>query len=296
MKKQIFFYLFIWWSGAIIAQSTLSNDLIFYCDVMANAVLDESRTRANDQFKESFSDFIRSENSFNVNLDTLKWISVKYPEDRSFRVITWQLKENENQYRYFGYIQHSNGQFFELKERMDFDEDVDFELLSSDEWYGALYYNIIERKDANGSFYVLFGYHGQNELQRRKIADVLSFDGREPVFGREIFQEKRDGIRPLIRSRLKLDYSSEANVNFNYNPGMNLIVHDYVIPRMDFRRGDRMMLIPDGTYVAYEWDGAYWTKIDMLPVQETSAGEIFYKPKSKDDKDLFGRQRKPRNK
>ena len=263
---------------------------------MANTVDGANRQFAYNKFVEGLDVLLKEKDSFEDEYPEFKWISVKYPTDRSFRIITLQLIDSEKLHHYSGYIQLADGTLFKLNDVRKKNMDMEFEQMNVDEWYGALYYNIMQFEREGDSYYILFGYDGYKSSKKRKLLDVLTFEDGVPVFGAELIKEKRDGVRDLLRSRLILEYSGDANVNLNFNPGLNAVVHDFLTPRMDFNNNDEVSMVPDGTYVAYEWDGSYLTKIDMLPTETTNPEDIFFRPKPKDNKDLFGKEKKPSTK
>lgn len=272
------------------------SELAFYCDAMANTMDGKNRQYAYDKFISAFERILYSDGSIDDDFSDLKWISVKYSEDKTFRVITIQLVDSMNIHHYSGYIQLSDGKTYRLNNVRKKDKDMEFEQMNTDEWYGALYYNIMQVERAGKPFYLLFGYDGNNGKTKRKILDVLSFEDGLPIFGAEIIKEKREGARDLLRNRIILEYAADANVNLNYNPGLNAVIHDFLVPRMDFHKQNEYSLVPDGTYVAYEWDGNFLVKIEMLPIEASDPKNIFFKPKPSDDKDLFGREKSAKTK
>ncbi|MEY3369157.1 MAG: hypothetical protein RI973_2312, partial [Bacteroidota bacterium] len=48
---------------------------------------------------------LQVENSFHYPFEQLQTVSILYPPDSTFRIFTWQLYVDENDYRYYGAIQ-----------------------------------------------------------------------------------------------------------------------------------------------------------------------------------------------
>lgn len=271
--------------------STLDN-LKFYADIIANAGNSIHKERANQNFAVLFDKWINSEEYNTKDLENIQWLSVKNPADTSFTLITWQLEMDENVNKYFGYLV-KDGSVFELK-NIEFTDDLEYDVLSHENWAGALYYNIhtVQRNDKN--YYILFGYNGFKNYQHRKLADVLTFDSGKPVFGSEMFKKQDAGERGVIKNRLILDYSSDANVTLNFNPAMNMIVYDHLIPRMGRIPGQGPTMLPDGSYVGYEWDGEYFNYIDKI-YHQTLDEAPFPKPvlgEENKNKNIFGKKKK----
>lgn len=249
------------WGMSAQVNTTLA-DLQFYADVIANAGNPEHKQRAHDQFSAIMQEWITSDQFSEKDLDLIQWLSVKRPEDKAFTIVTWQLALDDNNNSYYGYLLHDNS-VHKLVATTD-DEDMEYSVLTASDWAGALYYNILEVTQATGKAYVLFGFDRHQNYMHRKIADVLTFENGEPEFGKEIFKRQEEGERGIIKNRLILDYSSDANVSLNYNPNLDMIVMDHLIARIGRIPGQGPTFLPDGSYVGWVWDGEYFNYIDKI--------------------------------
>lgn len=239
------------------------EDIKFYADVVANAGNPAHKERAQKAFAPLLDEWIKSDEFNLADLSSVQWLSVKQPADSSFTVITWQLQVNDNDNRYYGYL-IKDDKVFDLQSTNLLD-DLEYDVLSDKEWAGALYYNIhtVKTKE-DKTLYILFGYNAFKNYEHRKIAEVLTFDSGQPVFGSEIFKKQEPGERGIIKNRLVLDYSNDANVNLNYNPGLDMIVFDHLIPRFGRIPGQGPTMLPDGSYVGYKWDGEFFNYIEKI--------------------------------
>ena len=293
MKSFILFCFLIVFSGALYGQQTSQlDDLKFYADVIANAGNPIHKERANQAFSTLFEEWINSEAFNEDDLETIQWLSVKKPEDESFILITWQLEVEEKRSKYFGYLVYDDT-IIPLKDT-EYTDDLEYDVLSADEWAGALYYNIFTVTKEEKNYYVLFGYNSYKGYEHRKIADVLTFNSGVPVFGNELFKKQEPGERGIIKNRLVLDYSSDANVTLNYNPGLGMIVYDHLIPRMGRIAGQGPTMLPDGSYVGYQWDGQFFNYIDKI-YHQTQDTPPMPKPVigvGNKNKNIFGKQKK----
>lgn len=280
----------------VTAQSdqTTIDDLNFYADVIANAGNPMHKQRAHDEFAKIFDQWLNSEQFNMEDLESIQWLSVKKPEDESFTLITWQLLKEESDNHYFGYV---------LKDDMahkltssDNEEDLEYDVLSADDWAGVMYYNILTVYQNEDPVYILFGYDAHKTYENRKIADVLKFEDGQPIFGSEIFKKQDKGERGVIKNRLVLDYASDSNVSLNFNPSLDMIVFDNLIPRMGRMPGQGATMLPDGSYVGYKWDGEYFNYIDKI-YHETQAEAPFPKPiLGNDSRNILGKNKKSKKK
>ena len=262
------FLVSIYFNTNIISQKsldTLAQDVVYYSDIVANAQLNNSKIKANSYLVNSIELFLNAEGSFDYMFDSDVWLSMKSPVDNSFKIITWQLRKTEDEVIYFGYIQMKDGTTIMLNDKSEGMDDVAYSMLDNEYWYGALYYNMLEQKDASGSpYYILFGYHEKDKFSNTKLAEVLYFDDGNPVFGKEVFSKEDEGGRADKVNRLILEYSADANVTLNYNPGLGMIVYDHLISRMGNMPGQGPTMLPDGSYCGYQLSEGEWKYVDKL--------------------------------
>ena len=269
---------------------TSIDDLNFYADVIANAGNPDHKQRAHNEFAKLFDKWLNSD-QYNIDdLESIQWLSVKEPEDESFTLITWQLLKGENDNHYFGYIL-KDGKAHKLNSSED-DEDLEYNVLGTDDWAGVMYYNILTMDKAGKKIYILFGYNAYKTYESRKIAEALTFEDEKPVFGYEIFKRQEKENRGVIKNRLVLDYASDSNVSLNFNPNLDMIVFDHLIPRMGRLPGQGPTMLPDGSYVGYKWDGEYFNYVDKI-YHQTQAEAPFPKPVlGSDNRNIMGKNQK----
>lgn len=209
---------------------------------------------------------LKTPNSFHFAFDRLKNISIQYPQDSSFRIFTWQLYVDKDDYRYYGAIQMNTPdlKLYPLMDRSFNVTDVEQEVLSADKWYGAVYYNLKETNTKNGKYYLLFGFDGYDFFNKRKVIDVLTFDKEgKPVFGAPVFVSEEKGKPITAKKRLLLEYSAASSVRLNYDEALEMIVFDHLIP-MAGQYGEGMVMVPDGSYEAYQLEKGVWKYQPMV--------------------------------
>jgi hypothetical protein len=192
-------------------------------------------------------------NSFDYPFDSVPTISVVYPEDRAFRLITWQLQLKDMTHRYYGTIQMA-GEELEMYPLIDmsmFIAEPDYAVTDNDNWYGQIYYNVKKFKYKKETYYLLFGWDGNDMWSNRKIVDILSFDDKgQPVFGRPVFEFSEGEVR----SRVMIEYKEDASPALVWDEQLQMIVFDYLQPENPMSEGIYMTYIPDGTYQGFYFD------------------------------------------
>ncbi len=274
------------------------EDTMAFCGfIVVNDSLAENRFATCQKLITTMVQALKIENSFNYPFDRLSTISILYPPDSTFRVFTWQLYVDVDEYRYYGAIQMNTPELklYPLIDRSFEVESEDYDLLTPDKWYGALYYNIRQFDSEEGRRYLLFGYDAYSFFDKRKLIDVLSFEQDKIVFGAPVFvEEDEETESQTVRNRIVKEYSSESSFRMNYDESWGLIIFDHLTV-MDGSYGQGPVLVPDGTYEGYQlkdgkwyWVEKFWTEeMDEAPRPEPVLD-------NRHEKDIMGRDKKKR--
>lgn len=198
--------------------------------------------------------------AFEYPFESLTFLSIQTPEDQRFRIFTWQLYEDIKVYKYFGIIQMP-GKTPVIHSLTDAsatfaDEDLPYEIMDKDNWYGALYYNLKQYKTSNGKRYLLFGFDGHSFFNKRKLIEVLSFENDVPVFGEPTFYPDEADRPDLALYRLVLTFSAATSVRLNYDDYLGLIVYDNLLTSNNELGEDAYL--PDGSYRGYKLKKGRW--------------------------------------
>ncbi len=107
------------------------------------------------------------------------------------------------------------------------------QILTPENWYGCVYYNIIKQTINRQNYYTLFGFEAADFESRRKIVEILHFDEQQkPVFGAPIFyltDSSKNKINDTL-SRFFIEYKWNACPTLNYDKELELIVFDHLAP------------------------------------------------------------------
>ena len=249
--------------------TTAELELAYQCDIMVNADEAKHRVVAHNSFLTRITEVLKLDKSFEYPFDSLKWISKKYPIDKSFRIFTWEIKVSDAEYLYFGFIQMADGRLYKLEDHFKEAESVIDEEFTTDTWLGSLYYNLMDvRTENDQTYYLLFGVNRWSKYENRKLVDVLFFTKEKiPVFGKPVFRNAEKGEADVFYNRLVFTYAADGQMTVNYNPGMEMIMYDNLIPKMSRIPGYGETMVPDGSYVGYAFDKKYWNKVDKIATE-----------------------------
>lgn len=261
----------------------LSNAMVY--DTVAGV-----RRKACYAFIPKFVSALKLDNSYYFPFDSFEAISKIYPADSSFRIFTWQLfftvpvrlpaKYSRTgrdtvfykpAVRYYGVIQMRSKELkmFPLYDATDTLSYGTEQVLGPQNWWGQLYYNVIEKTSAGKNYYTLFGFQIPDALTRRKIIDILTFDENgKPKFGAPMFYFNYDDSTSTktadTLSRFFIEYNGEASTVLNYDRELEMIVFDHVAPPSDKSKGATFSYVPDGTYEGFKWVGNHWQWIEKV--------------------------------
>jgi hypothetical protein len=241
---------------------------------VTNSILDR-RIEAQDKILPLLRKTLAIPNSFNYPFSELENVSITYPQDRSFRILTWQLMHTDMNYQYFGFIQLNSSKsiVYELKDFSKSLQKPESQITTQDKWFGALYYSIRDFKTKDGEKYLLFGLNSNDTIEKIKLCDVLTLRGGQVKFGAPVFEKHERGRTKMV-NRLMMYHAKDAAMRFNYDAEMDMIVHDHLTdvpsptPKVPF------VSVPDGTYEAYTLKKGIWQHIDKLATTEMDEAPI----------------------
>jgi hypothetical protein len=246
----------------------LEDTIAMLAKITVQDTLVTKRLLANGRMIPLLKEALTIANSFNYAFTKIENISIQRPVDGLFRMFTWQLYINDNEYKYFGYVQlnRTKPTIVELSDMSRKLENIDKEALTPDHWFGAVYYNMKEFKTKDGMKYLLFGYNANDSLERIKVLDVLTLRGGQIKFGAPVLEVADiKGVKKQKLHRLLLNYSAEASMRLNFDPELNIVIHDHLEKIATKNPNLPFTYVPDGTYEAFELqkDGT-WSHVDKL--------------------------------
>jgi len=253
------------------------NDLEIRLEALGKLMItstdEQERLTSAYHFVKSFVKALRIENSYFYNFDTIKNISVLPSPDNIFRIITWNLALNNQNYRNYGVIQLNPDylktvkdttnlkSYYPLIDRSDYIKNALDTTLSSEHWFGALYYKIIANTYKKQTYYTLIGWDGNTMMSNKKIVESLYFEKNEPRFGASIFDLKDIRFKQPLK-RMIFEYNNSANMVLRYEPSKNILVQENVAPTRPQDYGHPETYVPDGSYDFYKFNKktGHWEK------------------------------------
>jgi len=240
---------------------------------------DSSRLIANALFFSNFQLILNSVASVGIPLDSINGITHIASADGKFRIFTWNVPLSNGTNEYFGFIQNNLDSSVVIQLQSNTNEQPGFDLkqFTPQEWYGAIYYKLIEVEINNQKAYTLLGWDGFTANSNRKLIDIIYLDkSGKIIFGMPVFKTDKG-----TKTRVVLEYAEKANMLLRYDfqsimvekkkklrkEDAWLIVMDRMVPMDTSMEGIRKYYVPTGdTYDGYIFRNGYWSMVENVEV------------------------------
>jgi len=224
----------------------------------------EERTTSNYYFILTLKKALQIPHSFDYPFSKLKTVSALRPEDNRFRIFTWNVIVDSFKYEYYGAIQIPNKDSLMLTGLLDsgeFNKHPKYSTFDAKNWLGAVYYQIHKVDYRKETYYLLFGWDGDDTKKNKKIVDVLWFDTENrPHFGKPIF-EMIDGE---TQHRLIFEFADRAVMLCRYDKVEQKLIYSHLAPLNPIMKGLTSEYYPDGTYDYFEFQKGKWLQKEYV--------------------------------
>ena len=199
-------------------ENDLNNlfDQVFSTDNKEN-----ERYNANEELMVIMEEALLQRDSYKWKWNLRKGVSVLSSDDDKFRVITWAVVNESDEFECFGYMQvlNENADVYEICRLQDKTAEI-FNpgevALTDQNWYGCIYTDLITTKHDGRYFYTLLGWNGGDMTTQHRVIEPVYFkkNSTKPSFGQMMFRQGKDSNRNLRRIILK--YGKDVNINLSY--------------------------------------------------------------------------------
>ncbi len=233
------------------------NDTLTVVKKLYSSKTDSEKQKWNQQLLATFERSLNLNNSFDYPYDSLNDIARIMSPDKTFRIINWNVPNDDGTHEYFGFIQKKQiqtikkGMFkkdkietiqlYPLTDRSSEIKNADNYVSDNKKWYGMLYYNVIIKKTKSNTYYTLLAWDGNDKLSSKKIIDVLTFDKSGiPHFGASIFN-----MGKVHQKRVIFEHASTCTMSLKYNQKKDSIIFDHLVPPQPQLEGQYQYYCPD---------------------------------------------------
>ncbi|HEX5002354.1 MAG TPA: hypothetical protein VFW78_07640 [Bacteroidia bacterium] len=239
-------------------------------DSMTKGTTEHARSGALAAFNPLFYDLLDNPSTFEYSFDSLKTISVMRSPDGKLKVFTWVfIDRTAETYTYYGVVQARKGKSKEIKRTGLVDtpyerNEADTSELYPEKWFGAVYYDIMQKKVGSTMYYLLIGWRGHTKTITRKVIDVITLnEWGDPLFGKPVFQDEKGNYT----CRHVFEFSSQAVMLLRFNHKKSAILFDHLSAPSPGLKGQYNTYGPDFTYDGYTYKKGKWLYKSNLDVK-----------------------------
>jgi hypothetical protein len=219
----------------------------------------------NKSFKTELEATFQIDGFFDYAFSRLTTMGSLKSSDNQIRLFNWNIEHEDQTQTYFCYIAHYHNNKLLVTELTDNSIMLPprpEETLDHDNWYGALYYQIIPVKRKSKQLYTLVGWDGNSSFSDMKVLDVLYFAGSKPKLGYPLFKDNEG-----THKRVFFEFKKNSVMTLRYEPARDMIVYDHLSPESPSLVGVYSYYVPDMSYDAFQWTKTYWEhKADIVAI------------------------------
>jgi hypothetical protein len=239
-------------------------------DLLANlrsAKDDTEKEEKNGLFLDYFRETLTDKSAFTYPFSQLKTVGIIDSPDGLLRIINWNIEQDDETQKYCGFVLKKDERKNEIlvTELVDNSAELPLrpeEILTAENWYGALYYKIVPIEKGSKTVYTLLGWDGNSSSSNVKLIDVLYFAGSQLKLGSPIFK-----LKDQVLKRVFYEHSERAVMSLRYEEEYKRIIFDHLSPESPNLKGFYAYYIPDLSYDAFVLDGTKWLlKEDVIGV------------------------------
>lgn len=210
------------------------------------------------QIVNDLKSFYKTDLAFNYHFTKIKTIGFINSPDHQLKIVNWNVEKKDQSNQYFGIVvraEKKKGIYttYELDDTSNPFEAIPTGYVYNDNWYGALYYDIIPMEKRGKTIYTLLGYDANNKNSHIKLIDAMSFVGHRIKFGNSIFYEGKKSAK-----RVLFEHSKKSVMSLRYDAPRQRIVFDHLSPENPVMADFREFYVPDMSYDAFKFDNGRW--------------------------------------
>jgi len=246
------------------------NLLVLLSDLRA-AATNKEKDASNKVFKTELSKVLNQPGSLDYPFSKLTTVGFIDSPDKQMRIVNYNIEQDDLSQKYTCFVvyydKRKKEQFVtELKDNSFGMPTQPTEIISSDEWYGALYYKIIPISKGSKTIYTVLGWDYYGPSSQIKIIDAIYVNGSSVKLGSPIFKQGRETLK-----RVYFEHSKKSSMALNYEEGRKRIIFDHLSPESPNLKNYKSYYVPDMSYDAFVLENGKW--ILQEDVIGTNSGE-----------------------
>ncbi len=273
--RTLFFSIAACLASLVPAQDNPLAELAACVQQIAEGRSDNAKDSASASLKRQLGAILLSDSGMVARFGALP-ISRMEPADGSFRLFTWNVPLSDGSFRYEGLLLTATPRAHKLYELRDMTGKIArpaMVQLSPENWYGAVYYEMVPVKRGQRTYYTLLGWKGHSTTETYKVIDVLTITPSGPKFGAPLFTGEKQR-----RQRVVHGYTAQAKMLLRWEPAHKAIVLDHLSPTRPEFAGQAAFMAPDLSYDSFTWDKDHWRYDRDIDVRSPEKGKPYKAP------------------
>lgn len=283
MKGLISILVILLFSSQNIAQNIsmveAELELAHLLSELRNAINDEDKTEKNEIFKAKLETVLHNEQALLYPFSRLTTVGFIDSPDKQMRIINWNVEQDDFSHKYNCFVLHidKRSKKHYVSELIDNSTVAQIQpsgILTSGEWYGALYYKIIPVKKGRRIIYTVLGWDYYSSLSQVKLIDAIYFTGKNVKIGNPIFKSGKQS-----KNRIFFEHSKKTTMSLKYETQRERIIFDHLSPESPTMKKFKSFYVPDMTYDAFVLNGNKWVLFeDVIATNKDKTGnkQILY--------------------
>lgn len=231
---------------------------------LRKATTDDEIRKKNEAFNATMKEALSLEGAFDHPFQSLQSVGMIYSDDQLVRIVSWNIQFEDKLHDYNCFIMKKDERrdkihVVELNRVKQHFGMIQDQTVTHENWYGCLYYDIIDVQKRNKTYYTLLGYDANNQRSSIKLIDVLYFTGKFPNFGYPMFETDRGYAKRVI-----FEHSNKATMSLRYDEKRDKIIFDHLSPESPSMKEFREYYVPDMSYDAYEFKDRKWHLLEDI--------------------------------
>ena len=226
---------------------------------MQEARTDDAWNTQAEAIQKSVRDAVNTPGCFDYPFDKVKGMGILSSPDGKLKLFNWSAPQEDNTHKYYGIFLHRPDKksgiidVHELVHDGSLPQGTVTKYLDGEEWYGALYYEIIPIKKGKNTIYTLLGWAGMDGLTTMKLIDAIQFTSRGIRLGAPIFKTDNG-----IQKRFLLEYADDVSASLRWFEKDKRLIFDHLSPRNPSLQGQHSFYGPDFTFDAFVLEKGKW--------------------------------------
>lgn len=255
--KKLFILLSIFVSSTVMAQNEGARTLSLIIEAQ-KAADDSTRTVLANEAADIFEQALSTGDDISKQLDG-RTISALSSPLGNFTIYSWGIQFADGHYQYYGFAQvmseYGGAVVTRFADTSDETSDPQNASMQPDNWYGAIYYELVQLGGKKSNVYALVGWDGGDLFLNRKVLEQVRVKSDGSIYFGGYFTDEHN----QKHERLIFEYTEKAVMCLRFEPKYKMFVADHLSspPNSTFA-GNAQVMGPDGSFDGYQYVKGEW--------------------------------------